>query len=98
MLMLKDCRTRLCAGCSRGLELRWSASRYWWVSAVVLALQDLQHAGPLVGEDLRCGPLVDDDSLFDANNFGVEDEGFFDVVGDGKDGDALLRGVLLHAG
>jgi len=47
---------------------------------------------------LRGGTLVDDETLFQANDFGVEDEGFFDVVGYGEDGDALLRGVLLHAG
>ena len=48
------------------------------------------------GEDLRGGTLGDDDSLFEANDFGVEDEGLFDVVGDGEDGDAVLCGVLLH--
>ena len=37
-------------------------------------------------------------ALFEANDFCVEDEGFFDIVGDGQDGDALLRGALLHAG
>jgi len=47
---------------------------------------------------LRGGTLVDDETLLQANDFGVEDEGFFDVVGDGEDGDALLRGVLLHTG
>ncbi len=61
-------------------------------------MQDLQHACTLFGEDLRCRALVHDDALFEANDFGVEDEGFFDVVGDCEDGDALLRGVLLHAG
>ena len=61
-------------------------------------MQDLQHAGALVGEDLGGWALGDDDALFEANDFGVEDEGFFDVVGDGEDRDALLRGVLLHAG
>jgi len=60
-------------------------------------LQDLQHAGTLFGEDLGGGTLVDDDSLFQANDFGVEDEGFFNVVGDREDGDALPRCVLLHA-
>ena len=54
--------------------------------------------GALFGEDLRCGTLVDDESFFETNDFGVEDEGLFDVVGDGEDGNALLRGVLLHAG
>ena len=46
----------------------------------------------------EAGPWATITSLFEANDFGVEDEGFFDVVGDGEDGDALLRGVLLHAG
>ena len=36
-------------------------------------------------------------ALFEANDFCVEDEGFFDIVGDGEDGDALLRDELLHA-
>ena len=61
-------------------------------------MQDSEHAGALFGEDLGCGTLVDDDSLFQANDFGVEDKGFFYVVGDGEDGYPLLRGVLLHAG
>ncbi len=60
--------------------------------------QDGQHAGALVGEDLRGGTLIDDETLFDADDLGVEDEGFFDVVGDGEDGDALIGGVLAHAG
>ena len=87
----------MCGGCGSGLGLRWSGSRCWWASGV-LALQDIQHAAALVGEDLGGGTLGDDDALFQANDFGVEDEGFFDVVGDGEDGDALLCGVLLHAG
>lgn len=41
--------------------------------------------------------MVDDEALFEANDFGVKDEGFFDIVRDGEDGDALLRGALLHA-
>jgi hypothetical protein len=58
----------------------------------------LQHAGALFGEDLGGGALVEDDSLFETDDFGVEDEGFFDVVGDGEDGDVAFEGVLLHAG
>ena len=57
----------------------------------------MQHAGALGGEDLGCGTLVDDGTLFHAKDFGVEEEGFFDIVGNGEDGDALLCGVLLHA-
>jgi len=47
---------------------------------------------------LRCGALVDDGAVFQAKDFGVEDQGFFDVVGDGEDRDALLRDELLHEG
>jgi hypothetical protein len=34
----------------------------------------------------------------EADDFGVEQESFFDVVRDGEDGDAELFGALLHAG
>ena len=61
-------------------------------------MQDIQHAGALVGQDLGGGTLIDDDSVFDANDFGVEDEGFFDVVRDGEHGDLVLCGLLLHLG
>ena len=42
--------------------------------------------------------MIDDGALIEADNFGVEQESFFDVVGDGEDGDAELEGALLHAG
>ncbi len=42
--------------------------------------------------------MIEDASLFEADDFGVEEEGLFDVVGDGEDGDAALGGVPLHAG
>ena len=40
---------------------------------------------------------MDDGTLFHADDLGVEQEGFFNVMGDGEDRDALLCGVLLHA-
>jgi len=61
-------------------------------------LQDIQHAGALVGEDLRGRSLVDDLSIFYANDFGVEDERFFDVVRDGEDGYSVVESVLPHLG
>ena len=58
----------------------------------------MKHAGSFVSQDLGCGALVENASVFDANNFGVEDERLFDVVRDGKDGYAAVGGVLLHPG
>ena len=45
---------------------------------------------------MRCRTLFEDDSLFDANDLGLQDERFFDVVCNGEDGNSAVEGVLLH--
>ena len=45
---------------------------------------------------MRCRTLFEDDSLFDANDFGLQDERFFDVMCNGEDGNSAVEGVLLH--
>lgn len=42
--------------------------------------------------------MIGGQALVEADDFGVEEEGFFDVVGDGEDGDAEAGKVLLHPG
>ncbi len=77
----------------------WSASRCWWARyAGWLGPQEAQHPCSLFSENLGCWTLVEDNSVFQTNDFGVEDERLLDVVGDGEDGDAVLCGVKLHAG
>jgi hypothetical protein len=61
-------------------------------------MEDRQHARALIGEDFGRGTLIDDDALFQADDFCLQDESFFDVVGDGKKRDAAFDGVLLDAG
>lgn len=42
--------------------------------------------------------MVGGHALVEADDLGVEEKGFFDVVGDGEDGDAEVGEVLLNAG
>ena len=60
--------------------------------------QDGQHAGTLVGEDAGGWALINDGTLLDSDDLGVEEECLFDVVGHGEDGDAEVLRVLLHTG
>ncbi len=75
----------------------WSGSRCCWGRSWGLAAEDVEHGRALFGEDAGGGALSYDGALLDADHVGVEQEGFFDVVGDGEDGDAELSDVLLHA-
>ena len=81
------------------MGLRWSASRCCWADASRAAglwLQEIQHAGAFICEDSCCWALIDNGTLLQTNDLGVEDEGFFDIVGDREDRDAEFCGVLLH--
>ncbi len=42
--------------------------------------------------------MIGGQALVETDDLGVEEEGFFDVVGDGEDGNAEMGDVLLHAG
>ncbi len=51
-----------------------------------------------MGEDLSGGALGGDAAVGEAEDFGVEEEGFGDVVGDGQDGDAEAAGEVWEVG
>ena len=53
--------------------------------------------GALCGQDFCGWALGDNVAVVEADDFGVEQEGFFYVVGYGEDWDAVLRGVMFHA-
>lgn len=66
--------------------------------SILLGAENFEHGRAFLGEDAGCGALVFDGTLLNADHLGVEQEGFFDVVGDGEDWDAESGDVLLDAG
>ena len=58
----------------------------------------LEEAGSVLGEDLCGGALGGDAAVGEAEDFGVEEEGFGDVVGYGEDGDAEAAGEMWELG
>jgi hypothetical protein len=81
-------------------ESEWSfrqstreASGPWAILA-----EGIEDARALGGKNLVGGPLGEDAALFEADDFGVELEGLFDVVGYGKDGDVVVGGPSAHGG
>jgi hypothetical protein len=53
-----------------------------------LAVEGLKDAGALCGQDVGGGALCGDAAVVETDDFGVEQEGFFYVVGYGEDWDA----------
>jgi hypothetical protein len=60
--------------------------------------EGVEDALALGGEDLGGGALGEDAALFETDDFGVEEKGFFDVVGYGEDGDFVEGGPVAHGG
>ncbi len=56
--------------------------------------EGLEEAFAVLGEDLSGGALGGDAAVGEAEDFGVEEEGFGDVVGDGEDGDFEAAGEV----
>ena len=54
--------------------------------------------GAFCGQDFVGWALGEDFTVVDADDFGVEQQGLFDVVGDGECGEVAFGEVLLHAG
>jgi hypothetical protein len=50
------------------------------------------------GEDFGGGALREDAAVVEADDVGVEEKGFVDVVGDGEDRDVVVAGPVLHGG
>jgi hypothetical protein len=61
-------------------------------------MEGLEDAGAFGGEDFGGGAQRCDASGCEADDFGVEQEGLFDVVGDGEDGNTEMRCVLAECG
>jgi hypothetical protein len=60
-------------------------------------LEGLKDLGALVCEDFGSWALGGDAAGGEAEDVGLEKEGFFDVVGDGQDGNAAGGEALLEA-